>query len=105
MRSSRLPVVKTLADFDFSFQPSLKREQIESLHTLGFLERREKPGQQLPDEESRRALRGAHPANCHSSGRPSAADPPPGGPDGLGFVPPAECGLFNRRFCGIFNRR
>jgi DNA replication protein DnaC len=41
MRSSRLPVVKTLADFDFSFQPSLKREQLESLHTLGFLERRE----------------------------------------------------------------
>lgn len=41
MRSSRLPVVKTLGDFDFSFQPSLKREQIESLHTLGFLERRE----------------------------------------------------------------
>ncbi|MDE3217534.1 MAG: AAA family ATPase, partial [Gemmatimonadota bacterium] len=26
MRSSRLPVVKTLADFDFSFQPSVKRE-------------------------------------------------------------------------------
>jgi len=41
MRSSRLPAVKTLADFDFSFQPSLKREQIESLHTLGFVERRE----------------------------------------------------------------
>lgn len=41
MRSSRLPVVKTLADFDFSFQPSVKREQIESLHTLGFLERHE----------------------------------------------------------------
>jgi len=41
MRSSRLPAVKTLADFDFSFQPSLKREQIESLHTLGFIERRE----------------------------------------------------------------
>ncbi len=41
MRSSRLPAVKTLADFDFSFQPSIKREQIESLHTLGFLERRE----------------------------------------------------------------
>jgi DNA replication protein DnaC len=41
MRSSRLPRVKTLADFDFSFQPSLKREQIESLHTLGFIERRE----------------------------------------------------------------
>lgn len=41
MRSSRLPAVKTLADFDFSFQPSLKREQIESLHALGFVERKE----------------------------------------------------------------
>jgi DNA replication protein DnaC len=41
MRSSRLPAVKTLADFDFSFQPSLKREQIDSLHTLGFVERHE----------------------------------------------------------------
>ncbi len=41
MRSSRLPAVKTLDGFDFSFQPSLKREQIESLHELGFLERRE----------------------------------------------------------------
>jgi DNA replication protein DnaC len=41
MRSSRLPAVKTLADFDFSFQPSIKREQIDSLHTLGFVERKE----------------------------------------------------------------
>lgn len=41
MRSSRLPAVKTLAGFDFSFQPSIKREQIESLHELGFLERKE----------------------------------------------------------------
>jgi DNA replication protein DnaC len=41
MRSSRLPAVKLLRDFDFSFQPSIKREQIESLHTLGFVERRE----------------------------------------------------------------
>lgn len=41
MRSSRLPAVKMLSDFDFSFQPSVKREQIESLHTLGFVERRE----------------------------------------------------------------
>ena len=41
MRSTRLPAVKTLADFDFSFQPSIKREQIESLHELGFLERKE----------------------------------------------------------------
>ena len=41
MRSSRLPVVKTLAEFDFSFQPSIKREQIDSLHELGFVGRAE----------------------------------------------------------------
>ncbi len=41
MRSSRLPAVKTLEEFDFSFQPSIKREQIESLGELSFLERRE----------------------------------------------------------------
>lgn len=41
MRSSRLPAVKTLADFDFTFQPSLKREQVDSLHSLGFIERKE----------------------------------------------------------------
>ena len=41
MRSSRLPVVKRLTEFDFSFQPSLRREQMESLHELGFIERRE----------------------------------------------------------------
>ena len=41
MRSSRLPAVKTLEGFDFSFQPSIKREQIESLHELGFIERKE----------------------------------------------------------------
>lgn len=41
MRSSRLPAIKTLQDFDFTFQPSLRREQMESLHELGFVERRE----------------------------------------------------------------
>jgi DNA replication protein DnaC len=41
MRSSRLPAIKTLADFDFTFQPSINREQLDSLHTLGFIERRE----------------------------------------------------------------
>ena len=41
MRLSRLPGVKTLAEFDFSFQPSLRREQIDALHVLGLLERRE----------------------------------------------------------------
>jgi DNA replication protein DnaC len=41
MRSSRLPAVKQLGDFDFSFQPSIRREQLESLHELGFVERKE----------------------------------------------------------------
>ena len=41
MRSSRLPAIKTLEAFDFTFQPSLKREQIESLHELNFVERKE----------------------------------------------------------------
>ena len=41
MRASRLPAVKTLEQFDFAFQPSIKREQIESLHELGFLARKE----------------------------------------------------------------
>jgi DNA replication protein DnaC len=41
MRSSRLPAVKTLETFDFSFQPSIKREQIESLHQLAFIDRKE----------------------------------------------------------------
>ena len=41
MRSSRLPAVKRLETFDFSFQPSIKREQIESLHELGFIDRKE----------------------------------------------------------------
>jgi DNA replication protein DnaC len=36
VRSARLPAIKTLADYDFSFQPSVKREQIENLHTLGL---------------------------------------------------------------------
>ena len=41
MRSSRLPAIKTLEDFDVSFQPSIKREQIDSLRELGFVEREE----------------------------------------------------------------
>ena len=40
MRSSRLLAVKTVAQFDFAFQPSIKRKQIESLHELDFLDHR-----------------------------------------------------------------
>lgn len=39
--ASRLPGVKTLDSFDFSFQPSIDRAQILSLHELGFVERKE----------------------------------------------------------------
>src|ERR1700752_1544677 len=41
MRSSRLPAVKRLTEFDFSFQPSLRREQNERLHDPGLVERRD----------------------------------------------------------------
>ena len=41
MRSSRLPAVKTLGQFDFAFQRGIKREQVGSLHELGFLDRGE----------------------------------------------------------------
>jgi DNA replication protein DnaC len=37
MRSSRLPAIKTLQQFDFTFQPSIRREQLESLHELTFI--------------------------------------------------------------------
>src|SRR5262249_32231917 len=41
MRSSGLPAIKTLETFDFSFQPSIKREQIEGLYELNFVDRKE----------------------------------------------------------------
>ena len=41
MRSSRLPGAKTLDSFDFTFQPSIDRAQIMSLHQLGFITRKE----------------------------------------------------------------
>lgn len=47
IRSSRIPrsskrgSTRSLEDFDYTFQPSIPREQIESLDELGFVERRE----------------------------------------------------------------
>jgi len=41
VRSSRLPAIKTLQEFDFAFQPSIRREQIASLHELAFIKRKE----------------------------------------------------------------
>lgn len=41
VQSARLPALKTLDTFDFAFQPSIDRAQVQSLHELGFLERKE----------------------------------------------------------------
>jgi DNA replication protein DnaC len=41
LRMARLPVVKTLASFDFSFQPSLDRNRILALAALDFIARAE----------------------------------------------------------------
>jgi DNA replication protein DnaC len=42
MRSARLPVVRTVGDFDVTFRARGKRGQLGSLHTLVFLERKGK---------------------------------------------------------------
>ena len=60
MRSSRLPAVKRLTEFDFSFQPSLRREQMESLHELGFVERRDGAQKRLPLGDRQSAVGEAH---------------------------------------------
>ena len=39
---SRLLELKTLSGLDYSFQAGIRREQIDSLHELGFPERKEK---------------------------------------------------------------
>lgn len=41
LRMANFPYVKTLADFDWSFQPSVPRGTVEQLATLDFLERGE----------------------------------------------------------------
>lgn len=41
LRMGRLTTIKTLAGFDFSFQPSLDRDRILTLAQLGFVERSE----------------------------------------------------------------
>ena len=51
LAQARLPWLKTLEQFDFSFQPSIDRKVVRELSTLGFAERAENVV--LPD---RRAL-------------------------------------------------
>lgn len=41
LRMARLATIKTLAGFDFSFQPSLDRERVLALAELQFVDRRE----------------------------------------------------------------
>ncbi len=70
MRSSRLPAVKTLEQFDFSFQPSIRREQIESLHELGFVGRSENVIF-LGASGSRKDASGDQPGHRGGRGRPT----------------------------------
>ncbi|MEN6520079.1 MAG: IS21-like element helper ATPase IstB [Armatimonadota bacterium] len=41
LRTSGLPYVKTIDEFDFTFQPGINRQQISNLFDLTFLDRRE----------------------------------------------------------------
>lgn len=41
LQTARLTVVKTLASYDFSFQPSLERSRVMALAELGFIERKQ----------------------------------------------------------------
>lgn len=41
LQTARLAVTKTLAGYDFSFQPSLERSRVMALAELGFIERRQ----------------------------------------------------------------
>src|SRR5262249_18317488 len=78
MRSARLPAVKTLADFDFSFQPSVKREQIESLHTLSFIERKENVVLLGPPGVGKTHLALSLAVAAPERGRRASFPPPPG---------------------------
>ena len=96
MRASRLPAVKTLAQFDFAFQPSLKREQIESLHRVGVPEsRRER-------HPARSAGRGQHASGHQLGDRRRRVRPPrllrhPGGPDRVAHGGLGGAGNLSRR--------
>jgi DNA replication protein DnaC len=41
LRTSGLPYIKTLDEFDFTFQPGIDRRQVGNLFDLGFIERKE----------------------------------------------------------------
>jgi len=41
IKSARFPVLKSLADFDYAFQPSVSRKKLDELSTLRFLDHRE----------------------------------------------------------------
>ncbi len=66
MRSSRLPAVTTLADFDFSFQPGLKREQVDSLHALW-----------ASSSARKTSCSSGHPAWARPTWRSASPSPPP----------------------------
>ena len=61
LRMARLPVVKTLAGFDFAFQPSLDRNRIMALAGLDFIARAEVIHLLGPPGTGKRAAPDAHP--------------------------------------------
>lgn len=43
IRSARFPVLKSLGDFDYGFQPSVNRKKLEELSSLRFIDNVERP--------------------------------------------------------------
>ena len=90
MRSSRLLAVKTPEDSDFTFQPSLSGEQIDSLHELDFIRRKGKCGvpgsagdrEDPPGDQPGDPGRGARPAGVLRVPEGSGRVPPGGGTKG-----------------------
>jgi len=41
IKSARFPVLKSLDDFDYAFQPSMDRKKLEELSSLRFIDNRE----------------------------------------------------------------
>ena len=81
MRSSRLLAVRTLDQFDFAFQPSVKLEQIKSLHGLDFFDR---AGARTRRKEGRRSRAAA--TVCRNDG-PTVAGVAAGRPQASGCAP------------------
>jgi hypothetical protein len=81
IKSARFPARKTLEEFDFTFQRSVKKTVVEHLGQLDFLHSRENmillgpPGPAKPTSRSRSRSAPAWPANASSSPPPPTGSP------------------------------